>query len=139
LVFRWSRWVLVYSFCSFWVFCLSSFVFSLISISSYCPEILSSICSSVLEWLFSVFFIWFKGFLFLGFLPDSFFWGFPYLCEIPLSCLVLSSLFHLSLFFNRLLCFILEFSKFFLNSFSCFCVFSSLLFGQSSYKKTVPS
>jgi hypothetical protein len=38
----------------------NSSVFSLISILSLSPEILSSTCSSLLEWLLTVFFIWFK-------------------------------------------------------------------------------
>jgi hypothetical protein len=38
-----------------------SYVFSLIPILSLSPEILSSTYSNVLEWLLSVFLIWFKG------------------------------------------------------------------------------
>jgi hypothetical protein len=51
----------------------SSSVFSLISILSSSPEILSSTCSSLLVWLSSVFFVWFKEFLFPVFLFDSVF------------------------------------------------------------------
>jgi hypothetical protein len=45
-----------------------------------------------------------RNFLFAGFLFHSFFWVFPYLCSTLLSYLVLSSLFHISLFYS-LLCF----------------------------------
>jgi hypothetical protein len=73
------------------------------------PEILSSTFSNLLRWLSSVFFIWFKE-LFISRVSVwfFFFWGFPYLCEIPLSYLVLSSLFHTPHFYN-FLCFTLEF------------------------------
>jgi hypothetical protein len=74
-----------------------SSVFSLISILSLSAEILSSTCSSLLEWTSTVFFFNLMDFLFQGFLFDSFFWGLPYLCPTPLSYLVLPSLFHRSL------------------------------------------
>jgi hypothetical protein len=64
--------------------------------SSY--EILPSACYNLMEWPSTVFFIWMKRFLFPGFLFDSFFWGFPDLWSTSLSYLVLSSLFHVSLF-----------------------------------------
>jgi hypothetical protein len=44
---------------------------------SLSPEILSSTCSSLLEWLSPEFFIWLKKLLFPGLPFDSFFWDFP--------------------------------------------------------------
>jgi hypothetical protein len=42
--------------------CLTIYsVFCLISILSLSPEILSSTCSTLLEWLSTVFFVWLKG------------------------------------------------------------------------------
>jgi hypothetical protein len=58
----------------------SSAVFSLRSVLSSSPEILSSTCFSVLDWLSPVFLFDLRNFLFIGFLFDSFFLGFPYLC-----------------------------------------------------------
>jgi hypothetical protein len=110
LVCWWSLWFLVYSFHSSWVdwqrFLLC---FSLISISSLSSEILSSTYSSLLEWLSAMLFIWLRG-LFISRISAwfFFFWGFTYLCSTPLSYVVLSSLFHLSLFYS-FLCFTLVF------------------------------
>jgi hypothetical protein len=51
-----------------------------------------------------------KGaFYFQDFCLILFFWGFPYLCLTPLSYVVLSSLFHISLFKKSVLCFTLVF------------------------------
>jgi hypothetical protein len=59
------------------VFCLRLLVSSLISILSLIPEILSSTCSSLLEWLSTAFLFDLRNFLFPGFLSDYFFWDFP--------------------------------------------------------------
>jgi hypothetical protein len=62
LVFWWSHWVLAYYFHSSWVVWLRFLLFfSLISILSLHSEILSSTCSSLLEWSSTVFFVWLKG------------------------------------------------------------------------------
>jgi hypothetical protein len=53
LVFWWSHWVLVYSFHSSWDFCLRVLLFFLYYLFDF--EILSSTCSSLLEWSSSVF------------------------------------------------------------------------------------
>jgi hypothetical protein len=72
--------------------------FSSISILSSSPGILFSTCSILLEWLFPVFFTWFKE-LFISRISVWFFsLKFPYLCSAPLSYLMLSSLFHISFF-----------------------------------------
>jgi hypothetical protein len=77
LVFWWSRWVLTYSFHSSCVpWAKGSSTFSLLSILSSSSAILSSTCSSLLEWPSSVFFVLLKGFLFTWLLFHSFFWGF---------------------------------------------------------------
>jgi hypothetical protein len=70
-------------------------VFSLISILSWSPEILSSTCSRVLEWFSTVVFIWFRDFLFSGFL---------FVCFISETFYIFFKLlFHISYY---LLCFI---------------------------------
>jgi hypothetical protein len=74
-----------------------------------------------------VFFILLKGHFIYSISVDSFFGGFLYLCSTLLSCLVLSSLFHIPLFivsFVSLWCLL----KSSLSSFSHFCVFSWCLF-----------
>jgi hypothetical protein len=88
----------------------NSSVFSLMSILSSGPEILASICSSLLEWLSTLFLIWFKGIFIcrISVWLVFFFWDFLYLWLTSPSYHVLSSLFHLSLFYN-LLSFISEF------------------------------
>jgi hypothetical protein len=59
LVLWWSHWVFAYSFHSSWVVWLRVFLFySLISTLSSSSEILSSTCSSLLEWPSIVFFVW---------------------------------------------------------------------------------
>jgi hypothetical protein len=72
-------------------------------------EILSSTCSSLLEWPSTVFFIWLKGLFISRISVWFFFWGFPYLCSTPLSYLILSSLFPISLSLYSVLCFTLVF------------------------------
>jgi hypothetical protein len=59
LVFRWSCWLLPYSFHRSWVVWLRFLpFFSLISILCLRSEILYSTCSSLLEWPSALFFVW---------------------------------------------------------------------------------
>jgi hypothetical protein len=65
-------------FTAFESFVYKFFCFSLTSILSSTPEILSSTCFSLLE--FPVFFIWFKELFISRVSVWFFFWRFPYLC-----------------------------------------------------------
>jgi hypothetical protein len=59
LIFWWSCWIPAYFFYISWVVWLRQT--TLISILSLSSEILSSTCSSLLEWPSTVFFVWLKG------------------------------------------------------------------------------
>jgi hypothetical protein len=89
---------------SFWLRVV--FFFNLYFILS--SEILSSTCSTLLEWPSTIFFVFFnvRDFLFTGFPFDSFFWDIPdQLLFYILRCL----LYFLYLFFYSVLCFSLVF------------------------------
>jgi hypothetical protein len=79
-------------------FFLFLFCFSLISILSLSPEIPSSSCSSLLEWLSTIFFIWVKE-LFISRISVLLFFSeiFHIFVKLLFPYLVLSSLFHFSL------------------------------------------
>jgi hypothetical protein len=87
----------------------NSSVFSLMSMLSLSPEILSSTCSCLLEWLSTLFFIWLKEVFVPGFLFDYFFLrpSISLLNSSNISC----SFFFISFisFFHGLLSFISEF------------------------------
>jgi hypothetical protein len=92
-------------------------VFPLVAISSSCSEILSSVCSILLEWPSILFCISFHSFI----------WGFPYRGLLPLSYYQFLSLICLSLCYGDL-SFSLVLFRASMISFIGFCVFSCSLF-----------
>jgi hypothetical protein len=100
----------------------SSSVFSLISISSLSSEILSSTCSSLLEWPSTVFFVWLNGL----FISRIYVWFFSEVFHIfvqLLFCILYCYLQFMYLSFYNVLCFTLVVVEVF-SEFIYFCVFS---------------
>jgi hypothetical protein len=95
LVFWWSLWVPTYHipFIALEFFIKSFFFFNIYFILS--SEILSSTCSTLLEWPSTVFFVWLKGFFIYRISIWFFFLRFSR--STTLLYLVLSSLFHILL------------------------------------------
>jgi hypothetical protein len=124
LVFWWSLWVPAYSFHSSWVFDWVVFSFNFYFVLS--SEILSSTCSTLLEWPSTVFFSLTKGtFDLQDFHLILFFLRFSR-STTPLY-LMLSPLFPY-LFFYSVFVLLWCLLKSSLSSFRCFCVFTSFLF-----------
>jgi hypothetical protein len=88
------------------------------------PKILSSTCSSLLQWLLTICFSWFKEFLFPGVLFDFFSWDFPYLIILLFHILCCLLYVHIPLISVSFVSF-WSLLKSSLSSFNCFFVFLS--------------
>jgi hypothetical protein len=140
LVFWWSHWVLAYSFHSFWVFDLRFllvFFFFNISVLSLISGILSSTCSSLLEWPSTVYLtkgtFYFQEFCWILF--SDVFHIFVQLLFYILFVIFNSYISFLVVSFVSLWCLL----KSSLSSFICFYIFSCSLFLVSWTKNKVSS